>query len=207
VVLFARRKSELDDVAGEIRAAGGVADAIVGDAQDPRDCASAVANAAAPGRVDALVNCVGMNIPGRALTDLTATAWSEMLAANLDVAYHLTQAALPVFRRQGDGLLVHISSKSALAPDASGASYQAAKAGVAALAHATAVEELANGVRVSVVYPGMTDTPLVLARPRPPSPDELARALQPADVAAVVQMLLDLPARAYVPDVSIYPTH
>jgi len=128
-----------------------------------------------------------------------------MLHVNLDSAFHLTQAVLPTFRDQGDGLIVHVSSRSVHAADASGVAYQAAKAGVAALAHATAVEERTNGIRVSVVYPGMTDTPLVLQRPTPPSADELRRALQPDDVAQVVQTLLELPRRAYVPDVSIYP--
>lgn len=129
-----------------------------------------------------------------------------MLRTNLDAAYQLTRAVLPVFRAAGGGLLIHTASRAVHAADASGVSYQAAKAGVAALAHATAVEEQESGIRVSVVYPGLTDTRLVQQRPTPPTASELQHALQPGDVAQVIQLLLDLPARAHVPDVSVYPS-
>ncbi len=206
IVLLARRERELAATAAIIREAGGQAETVAGDATDPAACAAAVALAEQDSTLTAMINCVGGNLPGRSLRDLTPEAWSSMLRTNLDSAFLLTQAVLPTFRSHGGGLLVHVASRSVHAPDASGASYQAAKAGVAALAHATAIEEQTNGIRVSVVYPGMTDTPLVLQRPVRPSREELDRALQPADVASVIQLLLDLPARAHVPDVSIYPT-
>jgi NAD(P)-dependent dehydrogenase (short-subunit alcohol dehydrogenase family) len=84
--------------------------------------------------------------------------------------------------------------------------YQAAKAGVVGLAHGTMEEERANGIRVTVLFPGFTDTPLVLQRPVPPSPAELAMALQPEDVAAACLFVLGLPARAYVPELVLYPS-
>lgn len=207
VMLLARRAGELAVVASQIRDNRGHAMVQVGDATDPAAAAAAVAHATEGGaRLGALVNCVGMNLPERALSELTMDNWRRLITANLEAAFVLTKAVLPVFRRQRDGLLIHVSSRSVHHPDGSGAGYQAAKAGVAALAHATMVEEAKNGVRVSVVFPGLTDTPLVFQRPAPPSRDELARALQPADVARVVQAILDLPPRAYVADVSIYPT-
>lgn len=205
VVLVARRTNELHDVIRTIVNGGGDADSVIGDVGDAEVCARAVALARERSKFTALVNCVGTNIRGRSLRDLTYESWSLLLRANLDPSYRLTQAALPAFREQGGGLIVHVASRSVHGADASGVAYQAAKAGVAALAHATAVEEQPHGIRVSVVYPGMTDTPLVLQRPTPPTADELARALQPEDVAQVIQVLLELPARAYVPDVSIYP--
>lgn len=207
VVLLARRQHLLTDVVERIRDSGGCAEMVAGDAADPDVAEEAVRTAADGSALTALINCVGMNIPRRTLRELNAETWSKMIRANLDSAYVLTQAVLPVFRDQHDGLLVHLASRSVFQPDASGASYQAAKAGVAALAHATAVEEQTNGIRVSVIYPGLTDTPLVQQRPVPPTDDELARALQPEDAARVVQLLLELPARAYIPDVSIYPTN
>ena len=188
-----------------IRESDGQAESVVGEVADATVLAEALSLARDGSRLTALVNCVGANIPDRSLRNLTAEAWSSMLRTNLDSAFHLTQAVLPTFRAQGDGLIIHVSSRSVHAADASGVAYQAAKAGVAALAHATSIEEQSNGIRVSVVYPGMTDTPLVLQRPTRPTPDELSRALRPEDVAQVVQVLLDLPTRAYVPDVSIYP--
>lgn len=206
IVAIGRNREALDDVVAQITASGGVALAAAGQVDDV-DAMSDVIRAAADrfGRLDALVNSVGGNISDRALTVLTPSGWREVLAANLDVAFALTQAVLPVFREQQDGLLLHIASSAAKKPDQSGAAYQAAKSGVVGLAHATMEEERANGVRVSVVFPGLTDTPLVAKRPVPVPADVLAKALQSEDVAHLCVTLLALPARAHVPEVTLYP--
>jgi NADP-dependent 3-hydroxy acid dehydrogenase YdfG len=207
LVLFARRAEALDDLAQEIVKAGTEAVVVAGDATDPAAARSAVTAAVTTyGGVDVLVNSVGTNIRERSLRELSTEGWRELIRTNLDAAFVLTQAVLPAFREQGDGLLVHISSSAAKKADASGVGYQASKAGVAALAHATMEEERANGVRVSVVYPGFTDTPLVERRPTPPTPEQLAAALRPEDVARVVLTVMSLPARAYVPELLLYPS-
>lgn len=207
VALLARRADALERLAATIQAAGGTALAITADTTDEDAVRRALDRAQQHfGRIDILVNSVGLNVPDRALEELSTERWTSLLTTNLDSAYHLTQAVLPIFRRQQDGLLVHISSVGAKRADMSGAGYQAAKAGVAALAHATMVEEKQHGVRVSVIYPGMTETPLVHQRPTPPTPDELAKALQPADIADVCLAVMALPARAVVPELQILPS-
>ena len=207
LVLFARRAEALADLEQEIVKAGGEAVVVAGDATDPTAAGRAVSTAVTRyGGVDVLVNSVGTNIKQRSLRDLSADGWRELMTTNLDAAFVLTQAVLPTFREQGDGLLVHISSSAAKKADASGVGYQASKAGVAALAHATMEEERANGVRVSVVYPGFTDTPLVQQRPTPPTPAQLTAALRPEDVARVVLTVISLPTRAYVPELLLYPS-
>jgi NADP-dependent 3-hydroxy acid dehydrogenase YdfG len=158
------------------------------------------------GRIDAAINSVGTNIRRRTLDELTPTSWSDMLTTNLTVAFHLTQAIVPVFRQQGGGLLLHISSSAAKKPDRSGVAYQASKAGIVGLAHGTMEEEREHGIRTTVIFPGLTDTPLVQQRPTPPSPDVLARALQPEDVAAACLFVLGLPPRAHVSDLVLYPS-
>lgn len=158
------------------------------------------------GRVDALVNCVGVNIPRRRVDELTDASWRLMIDGNLTAAFNLTQAILPVFRTQRDGLIVHIASSSARQADQSGIAYQAAKAGVAALAHGTMEEERTNGIRVTVIYPGLTDTDFILQRPVPPTREVLDRAIQPEDVAAACLFVAQLPARAHVPDLLLYPS-
>lgn len=208
LALVARRGNELAEVARQIEADGGKALAITCDAANPAEVGAAVSQALDQfGRVDVAVNCVGTNIPRRSLDELTFDSWHELIRANLDPAFALTQAVLPAFRRQRKGLLIHISSVAAKWPDLSGAGYQASKAGVAALAHATMAEERDNGVRVTVLYPGFTDTPLVEKRPTPPSADELANALQPEDVAGVCLAVMALPDRAYVPELVLRPIH
>jgi len=207
VVLFARRETALAEVEKAIVAAGGEAVSAVGNAADPVVAAAAVRTAVeAYGRIDVLVNSVGTNIKDRALTVLDPPGWRELMSTNLDAAFVLTQAVLPTFRRQQGGLLVHIASSAAKKADASGVGYQASKAGVAALAHATMEEERGNGVRVSVLFPGFTDTPMVERRPTPPTPEMLANALQPEDVARMALAVMTLPPRAHVPELLLYPT-
>ena len=119
---------------------------------------------------------------------------------------NLTAAIVPVFRAQGGGLLIHISSIAARKPDRSGVAYQATKAGVAALAHGTMEEEREHGMRTTVIYPGLTDTPLVLQRPVPPTPEALALALKPEDVAAACLYVLRQPPHVHIPEIVLMPS-
>ena len=158
------------------------------------------------GRIDVLVYATGTNIPDRTLDELTPDTWDMMLATNLSGAFHCTQAVLPTMRGQGGGLIVYISSVAVLLPDASGVSYQAAKHGLVGLAHGTFKEEQDSGVRTTVIFPGLTDTPLVLKRPTPTPPEVIAHALQPEDVAEACLFVASLPARARVPELMLMPS-
>ena len=158
------------------------------------------------GRIDVLVYAAGTNIPDRALDALTAETWDMMLATNLSGAFHCTQAVLPTMRGQGEGLIIYLSSVAVQFPDVSGVSYQAAKHGLVGLAHGTFKEEQDNGIRTTVIFPGLTDTPLVLKRPTPTPPEVIACALQPEDVAEACLFVASLPARARVPELMLMPS-
>lgn len=204
VVAGARREGALSEMAKEAAAAGGEVLYIKTDASVKADAEALVSMAVERfGRVDLLVNSVGTNSPRRALTDITDDDWRELIDANLQSAYNLTMAVLPQLRKQGGGLIIHVSSCSAEWPDYSGIAYQAAKRGVNGLAHATTMEERKNGVRVSVVMPGLCDTPLMEKRKSPPNRETLDKALQPDDVAAACVFLASLPPRAYVPEMPL----
>jgi NADP-dependent 3-hydroxy acid dehydrogenase YdfG len=207
LVLAARNAGALRDVAASAEQRGARVKAIPTDATDRAAVERLMRDAVdAYGRIDALVNTVGSNIPRRALDELTRESWSDMIAANLSAAFNLTQAVVPIFRDQGGGLIVYVSSAAAKKPDRSGVAYQATKAGVVGLAHGTMEEERQHGMRTTVIFPGLTDTPLVLKRPTPTPPEVLARALQPEDVAAACLFVLRLPARAWVPELLLYPS-
>ncbi len=207
VVVAARNADALTTLTDQIVQANGSAIAQHTDATHRVDAEQLVTMALKTfGRIDVLINCVGVNIPKRTIAELTDESWDMMMDTNLKSAFHLTQTIVPIFRQQKDGLLIHIASSAAKKPDRSGIAYQAGKAGVAALAHATMEEERENGIRVSVIYPGMTDTPLVYKRPMPPTPEMLAKALQPEDVAAACMFVMKLPPRAHVPELVLYPT-
>ncbi len=207
VAIAARNSEALEKVRAAIEEKGGACLALSTDATDREQVDRLVhAVLARWGRMDVLVNSVGTNIPRRALGELTSTSWAEMLETNLTAAFNLTQAVVPVMRDRGGGLIIHISSAAVKRPDRSGVAYQAAKAGVVALAHGTMEEEREHGIRTTVIFTGLTDTPLVLKRPVPTPPDVIARALQPEDIAAACLFVMQLPPRAYVPELVLYPS-
>ena len=158
------------------------------------------------GRIDILVYATGTNIPDRSLERLTRETWAMMLATNLSGAFYCTQAVLPVMREQGDGLIVYLSTGAVPKPDQSGVAYQASKHGLSGLAHGTMQEEKSHGIRTSVIFPGLTDTPLVLKRPTPTPPEVMAHALDPDDVARACLFVATLPPRAHVPELVLLPS-
>jgi NADP-dependent 3-hydroxy acid dehydrogenase YdfG len=204
VALMARRGGLLEEIVAERRPSGERAWAHAGDITVRSDVEAFIDGIYARyARLDALIVNAGLNIRNRALAHLTPADWRRMIAANLDGAFHCTHAALPRLRAQGGGLLIYVASVSARYADASGAAYQAAKHGLVGLANAVRQEEQRNGIRATVIYPGMVNTPLILQRPVPPTPEQLAAILQPDDVAAAIEFVAGLPAHVVVPDLEI----
>jgi serine 3-dehydrogenase len=158
------------------------------------------------GPIDILVYVTGDNTPDRSLKRLTPAIWDAMISVNLNGAFYATHAVLPSMRERGAGLLIYVASVSALAADISGAAYQAAKRGVLGLAHAVRFEEKANGIRTSVVCPGLVETEILEKRPVKVAAETLAKALQPIDVAEAILGVAKMPARATVTELHLYPT-
>ena len=159
------------------------------------------------GAIDILVYAAGTNTPDRAMKRLNSQIWDMMLSVNLNGAYYITRAVLPAMRDAGAGHLIYISSISGLVPDVSGAAYQAAKRGLLGLAHAIRVEEKEHGIRTCVICPGLVDTEILDKRPIKPTPEMLARALRPEDVAEAALWVAKLPERAVVPEMELMPTY
>jgi serine 3-dehydrogenase len=202
VIASARREDRLLQLKDQLAAEGHELRIYPADASD-----SAAMNALGEfaGPVDTLVYATGTNTPDRALTRLTPAVWDMMIGVNLNGAYYATQAVLPGMRERKSGLIIYISSKSAIIPDESGAAYQAAKRGLAGLASAIRFEEKQNGIRTCIVCPGFTDTEILEKRLVKPSPEMLAKALRPEDIAEMVLAIAKLPARTWVPEVHLFP--
>jgi NAD(P)-dependent dehydrogenase (short-subunit alcohol dehydrogenase family) len=159
------------------------------------------------GPIDILVNNAGMNIKQRTIRELTPQSWHQMLAANLDGAFYCIHAVLPEMLRRRDGVIVNVSSTAGKrASPLGGAAYDAAKFGMSALGLCLAAEEKDSGIRVSNVYPGEVDTPILEHRPEPVSEEHRRRILQPEDVAAAVLFVAALPPNVSVPELVIKPT-
>ncbi len=158
------------------------------------------------GPIDIMVYATGTNTPDRALVRLRPAIWDELISTNLNGAYYVTQAVLPAMREARAGHLIYIASISGHTPDISGAAYQASKRGMIGLAHAIRVEEHENGIRTTVVNPGLVDTEILDKRPVKPSAEVLAQALLPEHVAEAVLACVQLPPRAVVTEMTIVPT-
>ncbi|HET6547562.1 MAG TPA: SDR family NAD(P)-dependent oxidoreductase [Solirubrobacter sp.] len=154
--------------------------------------------------VDALIVAAGTNIPKRRLHELTHESWDLIIGANLHGPFNLLRAFLGALRA-ARGTLVVIGSVSGSWPDRSGPAYHAAKAGVLAMVRGAGFE--VNGeVRCTAILPGVVDTPILDNRPEPPPPEMRAQMLHAEDVAAACVFAVDLPPRAYVPELTILPT-
>jgi serine 3-dehydrogenase len=158
------------------------------------------------GKVDILVFASGINTRDRAMNRLTPEVWDSLISVNLSGAFYATHAVLPSMRSASSGHLIYISSISGVITDVSGAAYQASKRGVLGMAHAIRMEEKQNGIRTSVICPGLVDTELLEQRPVKPAPEVLAQALQPADVAETILHVAKLPPRAAIPELHLMPT-
>ncbi len=178
------------------------------DVADPRQVAGLVERVTAHwGQVDILVNNAGVNIKERSVRELTPESWSLLVRANLDGAFYCVHAVLPQMRARRDGIIINVSSIAALRPGPlGGAAYGAAKAGMRALGLCLAAEEKDDGIRVSNIFPGEVDTPILEHRPQPVGPEQRRLILQPEDVATAVLFVATLPPRASVPELVIKPT-
>ena len=152
-----------DATAARIVADGGQAIALAGDVSQEADCVALVALAAARfGRVDILVNNVGISAPA-ALAGLKVDDWDHMLGVNLRSAMLMSREAVPVMTRGGGGAIVNISSLAGMR--AMGAiAYGPSKAALAQLAREIAVLHGRDGIRANTVAPGHVMTPHAMAR-------------------------------------------
>lgn len=159
------------------------------------------------GRIDILVNCAGINIKNRKIADMRPEQWDQVLAANASGAYYCMYAVLPQMRARKDGLIVNVSSISGKrATQLGGVAYSASKFAMAALGTCVANEDAQNGIRVTNVYPGEVNTPILDNRPVPVTAEHKASILQPEDVGDMVVAIACLPPRANVPEIIVKPT-
>lgn len=113
---------------------------------------------AAGGRVDVLVNNVGIMdgfLPPAEIDDAT---WDRVLAVNLTGTMRATRAVLPLMVAAGRGAIVNVSSEASLRASASGVAYAASKAAVNSLTKSTALFYRGKGVRCNAVAPGPVAT-------------------------------------------------
>jgi NAD(P)-dependent dehydrogenase (short-subunit alcohol dehydrogenase family) len=150
--------------AAQIRAVGGRAAALGLNVRDRSTVDAAIAATVREfGRLDVLVNCVGVSQTA-AFLDLDPGEWERVIAVNLTGMFHLgQQAGRQMVRQDGGGSIINVTSQLAEVARPERAAYVASKGGGRSLTHAMALELAPHGIRVNAIAPGPTLTGLTRA--------------------------------------------
>jgi len=155
VVLGARRLERCEQVAEEIREAGGSALAVRLDVGDADSVAAFVTRAAAFGPIDVLVSNAGDVLASNA-AETAPDDFAAQLSVNLLAAQRLVSLVVPKMIERQRGDVVFVTSDVTRVPRPRMASYVTSKWGLEGLARALQLELEGTGVRASIVRPGPT---------------------------------------------------
>ena len=159
VAIAARTSDQLDSVVAEIKALGAEGMAAQMNLRDPGSIEAAVWRAADffGGSIDILVNNAGI-FDSKSIDDTDPDTWNRFLEVNLTGPYLVTIEALGALRESEKGHVINIASEAAKKGFAGSTAYCASKYGLRGFGDALREDLRAEGIRVSTVYPGATDT-------------------------------------------------
>lgn len=160
------------------------------------------------GPIDILVFCAGVNSPQRTYADVDPEDFDRVLSINAGGAFNCFHAVLPGMRERKSGLIINVVSLAGLRTiQLAGMPYSASKYAQASLGTMANLEALPDGVRVTNLYPGETNTPILDHRPVPVPQEKRAQLVQPEDIGEIAVAIAKLPPRATVPEIVITPHH
>ena len=113
------------------------------------------------GRLDIVVNNAGTSHKNQPLLDTTEADFDKVFNVNVKSIYHMTQAAIPVMRAQGSGVMINIGSTAGIRPRPRLSWYNATKGAVNVLSKSMAVELAPENIRVCAIAPVMGATALL----------------------------------------------
>lgn len=161
VVLAARSPDEITSVADEIKHTGGRALAIATDVSDAAEVDHLlVLILRAFGKIDILVNNAAIIHPLGKVWQTSPLAWSKLIAINLIGPYLCARAVLPHMLDRGSGRIINISSQVAETDLVGASAYNASKAALERLSGTLAAEVEGSGLVVTVLRPGIANTPM-----------------------------------------------
>ncbi len=198
--LIGRRKAFIESVGEEIRQAGGEAWTGALDVRDVSAVESFVrASLPASGKLDLLVHVAGI-FQMQPFEKTSQELWNETISINLTGAYVVSKA---VWQYIAGGQIIHISSVAGVEPYPGCAAYSASKYGLIGLSQVLALEGKKRNIRVHVVCPGNTQTPIWDAQ----APVEvIQRMMQPEQVAEVIRWLAISPPEVTFDPLVIRPS-
>ncbi len=140
------------------------------------------------------------------MQELEPEEWDRLIQINLTGSYNVMRLTLDRMRPRKKGLVILINSVAGRrSVPLGGIGYNASKFGLSGLGMGVAEEEKENGIRVSNIYPGEVNTPILDNRKEPPNQEHRESILQPKDLASVILQLCQLPDRVHIPELVIKP--
>ncbi len=155
---------------------GGEAFVVEADAADAEACGRAVAETVSRwGRLDILVNNVGVSGPVGTAVDVDPEEWDRAMRVNVTSMMLMAKYAIPEMRKQGAGAIVNLGSVAGLTGGHPHLLYPTSKGAVVQMTRAMAAHHGLEGIRVNCVCPGMVYTPMVYAAGMTPEVRERRR--------------------------------
>ena len=196
VALVSRGEAELNQVAAEIKAAGGVAAVFPADVASEEQVLQTESRVRARlGKVSILINNAGLNVR-KSVTDLTPEDWRRVIETNVSSAFLLCRSFVPHMKGQGYGRILNIASVMGSISLPNRTAYSASKAALLGFTRSLALELAEERITVNTISPGLFETEL--ARPVLDNPEikaqflaniPLARTGKPEEIGALAVYL------------------
>lgn len=202
VVVLARNAEEIGELEHEIDEAGGKALSIVCDVSNETQVNEAVAQVMRDfHRIDCVVNNAGIGV-FKPADEINTDDWERVMDVNVKGSFLLTRAVLPYMKSVGAGHIVGIASDVSKRTFATGSLYTASKYAQHAFFESLRREVRSQGIKVSVVYPGLVDT---YFHQDVQGSVKQEQYLHPDDIAAAVSYILNAPKHVLVDELMIHP--
>lgn len=191
VINYLSDKSGAENTLTLVKAAGSEGEIYGFDVRDGKKTEAVIDDIAARlGRIDVLINNAGIIKDGLFMM-MEPENWQAVVDTSLNGFYNMTRPVIEKMVRERSGVIVSVSSASALLPNRGQANYSAAKAGLNAASRVVASEVARLGIRVNVVAPGLIETDMIANAPKDHIKTliPMARIGRPDEVAKVVAFL------------------
>jgi len=133
-----------------------------------------------------LAHLVGGFAGGQTVAETDDATFQRMFDMNLNSAFHILRAVLPLMRKAGGGRIIAIGSRAAEDPGPKVGAYSASKAALVSLMETVARENKDAGITANVILPGTMDTP---ANRKDMAGADMSQWVQPASVASMIVWL------------------
>jgi serine 3-dehydrogenase len=203
VVITARRRGRLEELAASLPRSPVILDADISAPDTPGRLLSLARQHF--GRVDVLVNNAGILAVGT-IDTIDVDALAQMTRVNFDAVVRASYLFARVFKSQGSGAIVNVSSIGAYLISSRMAVYGALKHALEAFSSSLRIELAGTGVKVGTVAPGTTRTEIFDRAHAPGSAAALSGGtpLEPADIAAAVLFMIEQPDRANIARLAMF---